>query len=259
MYEDASDTVKPRASPDVDGAVPDLSGNWLELEFYTRTQALKGHISCPAGMRILDMLNTPSNPIQNGKTEFMELKDYLKTDDDSGEPKTVCINKDDILFVSAPDADIGRGLGAKGEFKVYPFVPKTIMRVSIIVHSYMISGNLFRAINQTMIDVLNDGMFFLPLTEAVIGKDCHYSGDRPFVAVNKKQIGECREEYLSKPLESHGEVKTLSGLIPICAWCKKIRDDKGNWQIVEHRFKEQHTAEFTHSICPDCAIKYFPT
>jgi hypothetical protein len=175
--------------------VHDATTDWLELEFYTQSRTLKGQISCPAGMRILDMLNIPYSVPQNARVEFIELKDYLTTDSDRGEPKTVCVKKDDILFVSAPDADMGRGLGAKGEFRVYPFVSKIALRVSIELHSYSLTGKLFRTRNQTMLDVLNDDMFFLPLTDVSLGNDHRYLGERPFIAVNKKQIDECREEY----------------------------------------------------------------
>ncbi|MDM8556420.1 response regulator [Desulfococcaceae bacterium HSG7] len=53
------------------------------------------------------------------------------------------------------------------------------------------------------------------------------------------------------------EIKTLSGLIPICANCKKIRDDKGYWQQVERYIKKHSDAEFSHSICPDCVSKLY--
>ncbi len=53
------------------------------------------------------------------------------------------------------------------------------------------------------------------------------------------------------------EVKLLRGLIPICAWCKKIRDDKGYWQAVEQYIQEHAKAEFTHGMCPECQNKYF--
>jgi len=49
------------------------------------------------------------------------------------------------------------------------------------------------------------------------------------------------------------EVKTLSGLIPICAGCKKIRNDKGFWQQVEEYIEKHTDAEFTHGLCPKCA------
>jgi hypothetical protein len=173
----------------------DIAPNWLELEFYTKSQTLAGQISCPAGLRILDMLNTPYSASQKAKVEFIYLEDYLKPDHD--EPRTVFVKKDDILFVSAPDVNMGRGLGAKGEFKVYPFVPKKALRVSIQVNTYLITANLFHTNDQTMLDVLNDEMFFLPLTDVSIAKDYHYYGDRPFIAVNKGQIDECREEARS--------------------------------------------------------------
>jgi PAS domain S-box-containing protein len=55
--------------------------------------------------------------------------------------------------------------------------------------------------------------------------------------------------------EALAKIKTLKGLIPICAWCKKIRDDKGYWKILETYLKEHSEAEFTHGICPDCLSK----
>ncbi|MDP8241088.1 MAG: response regulator [Candidatus Hatepunaea meridiana] len=54
------------------------------------------------------------------------------------------------------------------------------------------------------------------------------------------------------------KVKQLSGLLPICCHCKKIRDDNGYWQQVERYITEYSEAEFTHGICPDCLEKYYP-
>jgi two-component system, OmpR family, response regulator VanR len=54
------------------------------------------------------------------------------------------------------------------------------------------------------------------------------------------------------------EVKTLSGLLPICAHCKKIRDDQGYWNQIETYMAKRINVEFTHGICPSCAKKYFP-
>ena len=51
------------------------------------------------------------------------------------------------------------------------------------------------------------------------------------------------------------QVKTLSGSIPICASCKKIRDDKGDWQRIEEYFEERTNAQFTHGLCPECVDK----
>jgi len=49
------------------------------------------------------------------------------------------------------------------------------------------------------------------------------------------------------------EIKTLSGLVPICAWCKSIRDDKGYWEQLEHYWASHSDVLFTHGICPTCA------
>jgi DNA-binding NarL/FixJ family response regulator len=73
---------------------------------------------------------------------------------------------------------------------------------------------------------------------------------REAVAAQKKLIAEL-EEALSK-------VKTLSGLLPICSGCNKIRDDKGYWSQVEGYIQEHTDAQFTHGLCPDCIRKYFP-
>lgn len=54
------------------------------------------------------------------------------------------------------------------------------------------------------------------------------------------------------------EVKLLSGFIPICASCKNIRDDKGYWSQIETYIQQHSEAEFSHSICPDCAKKLYP-
>jgi CheY-like chemotaxis protein len=53
-------------------------------------------------------------------------------------------------------------------------------------------------------------------------------------------------------------IKTLNGLIPICAGCKQIRDDKGYWSQVETYVAKHSNAKFSHGICPDCARKLYP-
>lgn len=58
--------------------------------------------------------------------------------------------------------------------------------------------------------------------------------------------------------EAMARIKTLNGLLPICAHCKKIRDDKGYWQQVESYICDHSDAEFSHGICPECSAKYYP-
>lgn len=61
-----------------------------------------------------------------------------------------------------------------------------------------------------------------------------------------------RERHTQEIQEALDRITTLQGLLPICAWCKKIRDDSGYWQQVEVYIKDRSRAEFTHSICPEC-------
>ena len=67
-----------------------------------------------------------------------------------------------------------------------------------------------------------------------------------------------REKLILELTEALEKVKTLSGLLPICVSCKKIRDDKGYWNQIESYIHMHSEAEFTHSICPDCARKFYP-
>jgi hypothetical protein len=66
-----------------------------------------------------------------------------------------------------------------------------------------------------------------------------------------------RENMIVKLEDALSEVKKLSGFIPICASCKKIRDDRGYWKQVEAYIMEHSEAEFSHSICPKCARKLY--
>lgn len=74
---------------------------------------------------------------------------------------------------------------------------------------------------------------------------------------DRKRAEEERNRLLDEKEKAMSEVKVLSGLLPICAWCKKIRDDKGYWNQIESYINSHSEAEFSHSICPDCAEKLY--
>jgi hypothetical protein len=67
-----------------------------------------------------------------------------------------------------------------------------------------------------------------------------------------------RENVIQQLQQALAQVKKLSGLLPICASCKRIRDDKGYWQQVEEYIHNHSEAQFSHSICPECARKLYP-
>ncbi|MDP2137699.1 MAG: hypothetical protein Q8J74_07575 [Candidatus Didemnitutus sp.] len=65
-------------------------------------------------------------------------------------------------------------------------------------------------------------------------------------------VATLRQHY-EELASARAEMQTLSGLLPICAWCKKVRDDRGYWQQVEEYFSRRSAVDFTHGICADCA------
>lgn len=67
-----------------------------------------------------------------------------------------------------------------------------------------------------------------------------------------------REQLIAELQKTLEEIKTLQGIIPICAHCKQIRDDKGLWNQLEEYIHKHSDAEFSHGICPDCAKKHYP-
>jgi PAS domain S-box-containing protein len=74
----------------------------------------------------------------------------------------------------------------------------------------------------------------------------------------RKQAEDERERLIARLREALAQVETLGGLLPICASCKKIRDDQGYWHQVETYIQSHSDAEFTHGICPDCFRRLYP-
>ena len=74
----------------------------------------------------------------------------------------------------------------------------------------------------------------------------------------RSKAQEEREKLIVELQHTLAEVRTLSGLLPICASCKKIRDDQGYWNQIENYISSHSTATFSHSICPECAKKLYP-
>jgi len=73
----------------------------------------------------------------------------------------------------------------------------------------------------------------------------------------KKNIEIEKEELINKLQKSLNEIKTLRGILPLCSFCKKIRDDKGYWEQVDVYIHKHSQADISHSICPDCLKKHY--
>ena len=78
------------------------------------------------------------------------------------------------------------------------------------------------------------------------------------VIEEKQRVEQERERLIKDLQDALDKVKMLSGLLPICASCKRIRDDSGYWKQIEAYLRDHSEAEFSHSICPACVKKLYP-
>lgn len=79
------------------------------------------------------------------------------------------------------------------------------------------------------------------------------------IAVVKHEATQSQKVLIAKLQKALEEVKTLSGLLPICASCKRIRNDEdGSWQPIEDYIANHSDADFSHGICPECANRLYP-
>jgi len=79
------------------------------------------------------------------------------------------------------------------------------------------------------------------------------------IEIEERKLAQIEKEKMIVELKNALlEVKKLSGLLPICSYCKKIRDDIGYWNQIEFYIHEHSEAEFSHSICQECSKKHYP-
>ncbi len=99
--------------------------------------------------------------------------------------------------------------------------------------------------------VLKDRLNQLPLS-------VHWVLEEKSMRDARRRAEEEKEQLIEQLQRALAEVKRLSGLLPICASCKKIRDDKGYWNQIEAYIQEHSEAHFTHGLCPECAHNLYP-
>jgi hypothetical protein len=185
-----------------EGRQNSASGETINVEFYTQSEVLSGHITCPLGFRLLDLFNDQGQNDENSTSEFIELvntsKD-IKWNSFRDAPKEY-LRKTSIYMVAVPDAETARGLGAKGSQKTYPFVVKLPRTVNIEMMFYSIAGTAYLPEGQTLRELLNERARFLPLTDVTITRNHHLFATRPFCIVNKDQIVSMKEQNYNQPI-----------------------------------------------------------
>ncbi len=79
-----------------------------------------------------------------------------------------------------------------------------------------------------------------------------------FITLQREAMAAKREQAIFDREKALEDVKVLRGFLPICASCKKIRDDKGYWSQIELYIRDHSEADFSHGICPECFEKLYP-
>jgi PAS domain-containing protein len=102
-------------------------------------------------------------------------------------------------------------------------------------------------------------IIYASIATAPVVIDGHKCNVGFFTDITERKLAEeAREKLIHEIQDALAQIKKLSGLLPICASCKKIRDDKGYWNQIESYIRDHSEAEFSHGICPDCMKKLYP-
>lgn len=167
----------------------------FELDVYTHFNVLRGELRCPNGLRLLDLLNGSGPIARNIKGDFLEFNHVFDFSIENSDRNryTSFIRKDSFQVVAASSIDLGRGVGAKDDWRSYPFVRKSLLPVSLQLHNYWLLGSMYLSHGQTTQDLLNEDRQFLPLTDVTIGSEQRALRAWPFVMVNKTHIIWLRE------------------------------------------------------------------
>lgn len=123
----------------------------------------------------------------------------------------------------------------------------------IFLHDEVVAAEMVKGPYLKAVGVALFVMFLLSLL-AVVGlfRMAHREIGR------RRAVEQEREKIIDNLRKALSEIKTLTGMLPICASCKKIRDDEGYWNKVEHYMQRHSDVEFTHTICKECAQKLYP-
>jgi hypothetical protein len=173
----------------------DDQNRFYDLDIYTHFNMLRGEVQCPIGQRLLDMFNGVGFSGHIDRGDFLEFCNIYDPGNNKTRPECYksYIKKDSIQALAVSSTNLGRGMGAKSEWKTFPFVNKTQASVSLQLHSYWLSGSIHLSQGQSTQDLLNEDKQFMPLTQSSIGLDQRIIDTSPFVMVNKNYIIGLRE------------------------------------------------------------------
>jgi len=187
------------------------------------------------------------------RTLIDNLPDYIYAMDTEGRFVLANTTIAHYLGAASPDELLG-----KTNFDFYP--PALAARNHALDQEIMQSGQPVVNLEESFIDLAGNPVWFL--TNAIPLRDSQ-GKIRGLVGITRditerKRAEEEREKLITELQDTLAHVKTLSGLLPICASCKRIRDDEGYWHQVEVYIRDHADVEFSHGICPNCLKKLYP-
>lgn len=231
----------------------------------------------PAVQRVIEERKTvvagPLNLVQGGIGLIGRTPIFIDEDSDGSETGeyfgllSVVINlpslleasgldqKESLLRISIKGKD---GLGPKGDIfygseKLFADDP-VLMEVTLPGGSWLMASTPLKGWKTKSPDIIYFRVIAMVVGFVILS--LLYVQQRE-MNIRKKAEGE-REVLVRELQKALSEVKQLSGLLPICSHCKKIRDDKGYWNQIEAYIQDHSDAEFSHSICQECAKKHYP-
>lgn len=135
-------------------------------------------------------------------------------------------------------------------------IAEILQRYGVVTDTSNFDGFLYDPTGANRLKLLKTGFQIsmgVALALAIIALLLMWFAKRLQKEIHEKERVEAAHEALICDLKTAlGEVKTLSGMLPICASCKKVRDDRGYWSQIESYLSEHSGAEFSHSYCPEC-------
>jgi YesN/AraC family two-component response regulator len=265
---------------DIDDAIESLQhGASRYLSKPLRMQELLASLNeCSDKLRLIDQRNElmanleinvkkRTQELENARSEILKNKDYLQSILDCiAEPVNVMDKDYNIIFANRASLAFSDGDSLEPGSKCYrvfhrrerpcPEEPGTdyvcpIKEVSetgkltSCVHTHIRQNGMERQVELVISPIMDESGNVVQIIET-----CRDITERV-------KLQEDRERLILELQEALSKVKTLSGLLPICAWCKKIRDDKGYWDKLEEYIEKHSTAKFSHGICPDCMKEHF--
>jgi PAS domain-containing protein len=148
----------------------------------------------------------------------------------------------------------------EGEDPVRSRVESFFPRFGEDLDSFMASGAAKSGMAEWTVSTGDAAMIFHVTLSRMLDVSGKFDGTLVILddLTESRRAAQEREHLIAELTSALACVRTLSGLLPICASCKKIRDDKGYWSGVESYIQRNSDAQFSHSICPDCMTKLYP-